>query len=175
MKILTIEKINSKPVYDIEVEDVGHYILENGIISHNSGVKYANSMTVFLGKSKEKEGDEVVGSLLRSVLKKGRLTRENTQVEMKLYYDKGLDRYYGLLELAIEYGIATKAKDKEKGYRIGGQVASEKVIYSNPEKYFTEEVMKELEVAAGKKFKYGSAVTISPEDLLDGEEIETDE
>jgi hypothetical protein len=129
--------------------------------SGGSGVSYNNSISVFLGKSKEKDGDDVVGALIRSKLQKSRFTKENTQVEMKLYYDRGLDRYYGLLDLGLKYDIITKSKDK--GYVIGGQVASEKVIYKNPEKYFTQEVMDQLEVAAKKEFSYGSALEVPNE------------
>ena len=145
--------------------------------SGGSGVRYANSITVFLSKSKEKEGEDVVGSVIRSQLKKGRLTKEETKVEVKLYNDvRGLDRYYGLLELAIKYEIAVKAKAKAKTkveqYKIGNQIASEKVIYANPEKYFTEDVMKELEIAAGKEFKYGNCITISDTDTKEMEVTE---
>jgi len=176
MKIKSIEKIETKPVYDISVKDVEHYILENGIITHNSGVRYANSLTVFLSKSKEKEGDTVVGAHIRCTLQKGRLTKEQTKIEVKLYNDsRGLDRYFGLLELAKKYDIATKSKAKAEGkgekWSIGGQVASEKVIYANPQKYFTEEVMKELEVVAGKEFKYGNNIVI-PENDEDEETTE---
>ena len=59
-QILKIEKIGNQSVYDIEVADVNHYILSNGVISHNSGAKYASSITVSLTKAREKDGDEVI-------------------------------------------------------------------------------------------------------------------
>jgi RecA/RadA recombinase len=144
-------------------------------MSGGSGTKYANSLTIFLGKSKEKEGTEVVGSLIRSTLKKGRLTKENTQVEVKLYYDRGLDRYYGLLDLGLKYDIFKKVKEKKtEKIKIGNQVASEKVIYAQPEKYFTREVLESLEPAAAKEFKYGSSILIASideeSDIENGEE-----
>lgn len=162
MKIKSIEKIESKPVYDIEVADSHHYILDNGVITHNSGVRYANSMTLMLSKSKEKAGDEVVGALIHCKLDKGRITKEQTKIDIKLYFDRGLDKYYGLLDLALKYGIATKAKEGKLNFN--GLVASEKSIYGNPTKYFTEETMALLEEAAGKEFKYGMSVELTPED-----------
>jgi RecA/RadA recombinase len=151
--------------------------------SGGSGVRYANSMTVMLGKSKEKEGDEVVGALIRSKLDKGRITKEQTVVTIKLYFDRGLDKYYGLLDLAEKYGIAEKVKAKKEkdgkepkvaGFLIGGQQATEKTIYAHPEKYFTGEVMADLEIAAGKEFKYGIFVDI-PEDEDPGVEVDVTE
>jgi RecA/RadA recombinase len=153
-------------------------VFSTKVQSGGSGVKYANSITVFLSKSKEKEGTNVVGSLIRSQLKKGRLTKEETKVEMKLYNDaRGLDRYYGLLDLAIKYDIAVKAIDK-KGkvikdhWVLGGEEGSEKVIYAHPEKYFTKEVLDQLDIAAGKEYKYGSNIAISESDEVS--EIEED-
>ena len=75
-------------------------------------------------------------------------------VAVRLSYDKGLDRYYGLLELAISYGIF-----KQVSTRIelpDGKTQFGKTIINNPEEYFTEEVMKQLEDAVEKEFKYGN-------------------
>jgi len=78
-------------------------------------------------------------------------------VDVRLSYDKGLDRYYGLLELAIKHGIF-----KQISTRIelpDGKTQFGKTIINNPEEYFTEEVMKQLDEAAGKEFKYGNVHT----------------
>ena len=64
-----------------------------------SGLKYASSTIIYLSKKKEKDGTEVVGNIIKCKAAKSRLTKENSQVETRLYYDRGLDRYYGLLEL----------------------------------------------------------------------------
>lgn len=39
-----------KPVYDIEVKNNHHYILENGVVSHNSGPIYAASILLVMEK-----------------------------------------------------------------------------------------------------------------------------
>ena len=38
-----------------------------------------------------------------------------------------------------------------------GSKVYEKAIYKNPKKYFTTELLEEIEKAAAKEFKYGSA------------------
>jgi hypothetical protein len=74
-------------------------------------------------------------------------------VDVRLTYDKGLDRYYGLLELASKYEIFKKLATR---YELpDGMKQYGKTILNEPETYFTEEIMKELEVAAEKEFKYG--------------------
>jgi RecA/RadA recombinase len=119
-----------------------------------SGLKYAASSIVFLSKKKDKDGTEVVGNIVQCKNHKSRLTIENKMVDVRLSYDKGLDRYYGLLELAIKYGIF-----KQVSTRIelpDGKTQFGKTIINNPEDYFTEEVMKQLDEAAEKEFKYGN-------------------
>ena len=77
---------------------------------------------------------EVVGNIIKCKAHKSRLTKENSQVETRLYYDRGLDRYYGLLELGEKYGVFTK-----RGNRIvvGESTVYPKSILSDPQKYFT--------------------------------------
>jgi RecA/RadA recombinase len=118
-----------------------------------SGLKYAASSIIYLSKKKEKDGTEVVGNIIHCKNHKSRLTVENKMVDVRLTYDKGLDRYYGLLELASKYEIFKKLATR---YELpSGEKQFGKTILNEPEKYFTEEIMKELEVAAEKEFKYG--------------------
>ncbi len=118
-----------------------------------SGLKYAASSIIYLSKKKEKDGTEVVGNIIHCKNHKSRLTVENKMVDVRLTYDKGLDRYYGLLELASKYEIFKKLATR---YELpDGMKQYGKTILNEPETYFTEEIMKELEVAAEKEFKYG--------------------
>ena len=119
-----------------------------------TGLKYAASTIIYLGKKKEKDGTEVVGNIIKCEAKKSRLTKEGSKVETRLFFDeRGLDKYYGLLELGEQYGVFTR-----KGNRIvvGESSVYPSVILANPEKYFTPEVMEKLEEAARKEFSYGN-------------------
>ena len=119
-----------------------------------SGLKYAASSIIFLSKKKEKDGTEVIGNIVHCKNHKSRLTIENKMVDVRLTYDKGLDKYYGLLELAIKYDIF-----KSVSTRIelpDGSKTFGKTINNEPEKYFTEDIMKQLDEAAQKEFKYGN-------------------
>src|SRR6056300_853687 len=119
-----------------------------------SGLKYAASSIVYLSKKKEKEGTEVVGNIIHCKNAKSRLTIENKMVDVRLMYERGLDRYYGLLELALKYGIF-----KSVSTRIelpDGTKTFGKTINNDPEKFYTSEVMKLLDDAASQEFKYGN-------------------
>ena len=104
-------------------------------------------------KKKEKDGKEVVGNIIKCKTAKSRLTKENSDVETRLYYDRGLDRYYGLLELGEKHGVFER-----KGNRIvvGDSSVYPSAILKDPETYFTEEIMEKLDVAAAKEFSYGN-------------------
>jgi RecA/RadA recombinase len=118
-----------------------------------SGLKYAASSIVYLSKKKEKDGTEVVGNIVHCKNAKSRLTIENKMVDVRLMYERGLDRYYGLLELALKYGIF-----KSVSTRIelpDGTKTFGKTINNQPEKFFTPEVMAQLDEVASKEFKYG--------------------
>ena len=118
-----------------------------------SGSKYAASSIVYLSKKKEKDGTEVVGNIIHCKNHKSRLTVENKMVDVRLMYERGLDRYYGLLDLALKHGVF-----KSVSTRIelpDGTKTFGKTINNDPKKFFTEEVMEQLNEIAGKEFLYG--------------------
>jgi len=120
-----------------------------------SGLKYASSTIIYLSKKKEKDKTEVIGNIIKAKTVKSRLSKENKEVEIRLYYDdRGLDRYYGLLELGEMGGLWY---NKAGRYEIGGKKLYAKQILADPETYFTPEVMQALDEIAQKHFSYGSS------------------
>jgi RecA/RadA recombinase len=120
-----------------------------------SGLKYAASSIIYLSRKKDKEGTEVVGNIIHCKTHKSRLSKENMLVDVRLRYDKGLDRYYGLLDLATKHGIF-----KQVSTRIelpDGTKQYAKTIYNEPEKYFTDDILKQIDEVAQKEFSYGNA------------------
>jgi RecA/RadA recombinase len=118
-----------------------------------AGLKYAASTIVYLTKKKDKEGNDIIGNIIKCKLHKGRLTKENKEVEVQLNYDTGLNPYYGLVPIAVKYDIFKKVSTRIE--LPNGKTAFEKSINSDPEKYFTEDVMERLEEAVAMEFKYG--------------------
>jgi hypothetical protein len=155
--VKSIKKIEQEEVYDISVDEFNHYILENGLISHNSGLKYSASSIVFLTKSKDRDGTDVVGNFIKVKMEKSRLSKENKVVTLKLSYNSGLDPYYGLLELAEAGGIIKKIGNK---YELpDGRKVFGKEINNNAEEIFTEDIMEKLEQIAKEQFTYGNLGT----------------
>jgi RecA/RadA recombinase len=124
-------------------------------MSGGSGLQYASSTIIYLSKSKEKDGTEVIGNIIKAKTAKSRLSKENQDVEIRLFYDeRGLDRYYGLLQLGEKYGIIEKAGSR---YVFDGKSYYEKAILQEPEKYFTPEILEQLNNAAIAEFSYGQS------------------
>lgn len=131
---------------------VGAYVPTKDL-SGGSGVKYAASTILFLSKKKDKTDDGVVGNFITCKNYKNRFAKENMEVETRLNYETGLSRYHGLAELAVEYGIF-----KSVSTRIelpDGSKVFMKNINDEPEKYLTEEILKQLDEKIQKEFKYG--------------------
>ena len=143
-----IPMIVTNHTYDV----IGSYIPTKEM-GGGTGLKYAASTIIYLGKKKEKEGTELVGNIIKCEAKKSRLTKEGSKIETRLYFDeRGLDKYYGLLELGEQYGVFQRVGNR---IRIGESSVYPSAILASPDKYFTEEVMEKLEEAAKKEFSYG--------------------
>jgi RecA/RadA recombinase len=144
-----IPMIVTNHTYDV----IGAYVPTKEM-GGGSGLKYAASSIVYLSKKKEKDGTEIVGNIIKAKTAKSRLSKENQEVEVRLYYDeRGLDRYYGLLELGEEAGMWKNVAGR---YEINGKKIYGKEILKNPDQYFTEEVMQQLDAAAKQQFSYGT-------------------
>jgi len=155
-RVLTLKlgKANVPMIMTNHTYDVIGSMFPQKEMGGGSGLKYAASSIVYLGKRKEKDGTEVVGNIIHCKNYKSRLTKENAQIDVKLTYKKGLDKHYGLIGLAEEAGIFKKVSTRYEmpdGSKVFG-----KNINDNPDKYFTKEVLDKIDEIAQKKFKYGS-------------------
>jgi len=131
---------------------IGAYVPTKDL-SGGSGVKYAASTILFLSKKKDKTDEGIVGNFITCKNYKNRFAKENMEVETRLNYESGLSRYHGLAELAVEYGIF-----KSVSTRIelpDGSKVFMKNINDEPEKYLTDDILKQLDERIQKEFKYG--------------------
>jgi len=144
-----IPMIVTNHTYDV----IGAYVPTKEM-GGGSGLKYASSTIIYLTKKKEKDGKDVIGNLIKAKTAKSRLSKENKDVTVRLFYDdRGLDKYYGLLDLGELGGLWKNVAGR---YEMNGKKVYAKEIYKNPEKYFTGEVMQALDEIAQKEFSYGA-------------------
>ena len=146
-----IPMIVTNHTYDV----IGSYVPTKEM-GGGSGLKYAASTIIYLSKKKEKDGTTIVGNLIKAKTAKSRLSKENKEVTVRLYYDeRGLDRYYGLLELGELGGMWKNVAGR---YEMDGKKVYAKEILKNPEKYFTQEILEQLDEIAKEQFSYGSSI-----------------
>ena len=158
LEIKSIKKVKKQPVYDIEVANHGsNYILENNVVSSNSGLKYAADIILTLSKSQEKDGTVHKGVNILCTAYKSRLTKEKTQTRVKLLFEEGLQKYSGLLEIAELAGIFEKVGNKYKVPTEGKDATYfGKAINNKPEEFFTPDVLDMIDEWTKVNFKYGS-------------------
>ncbi len=146
-----IPMIVTNHTYDV----IGSYVPTKEM-GGGSGLKYAASTIIYLSKKKEEDGTAVVGNLIKAKTAKSRLSKENKDVTVRLYYDeRGLDKYYGLLELGEVGGMWKNVAGR---YEMDGKKIYAKEILKNPDKYFTQEVLEQLDEIAKEQFSYGSSI-----------------
>jgi RecA/RadA recombinase len=136
---------------------IGAYIPTN-VQSGGGGIQYAGDNVIFLSKTKDKEkgSKDVTGVIITCKNQKSRLTIENKQIEVVLDYQNGLQRFSGLLDLAIKYGLI---KDDGKYQLVvpTGVKTYKKDLEAEPEKFFdNKQFLDAIDAACKVEFTYGS-------------------
>lgn len=131
VKIKSKSGLGVRPVYDIGVPDAQHYVLENGVVSHNSGFVYASSIVVAMKKLKLKEDadgnktSQVHGIRAACKVMKSRYSKPFETVQLKIPYESGMDPYSGLFEMFEDMGLLTKQGNR---YRYVSPETGEEII-----------------------------------------------
>jgi hypothetical protein len=174
--IKRVTPVGQKPVYDISVREVEHYVLSNGVVTHNTGIMYSANQAFLIGKSQEKDGDEIVGWNFTLVAEKSRYVKEKSRFTFTVKYDGGIDKYSGIMDLALEFGFVIKPKngwyqlvDIETGEAIGQNVRLKAtgtpeflgVVMKNPK--FQDMVKGKYTLGAGSSNNSESLEDIDPD------------
>lgn len=121
-KLVGIKIVDPFPIYDITVENDHCFELDNGIIAHNSlypkqiisggtGLIYSATQAFIIGKSQEKDGTELAGWNFTLNVEKSRHVKEKSKLTFTVTFDGGVQKYSGLLPLALESGHIIKPKN----------------------------------------------------------------
>ena len=181
MKIANIKPVGKKPVYDLSVAEAQHYILENGVVTHNTGPMYSADTVWILGRQQDKDGKDIKGYHFIINVEKSRYVKEKSKVPISISWEGGINKWSGLLELALEHGSVIKTKPgwyasvdpdgviSEKSFR-------EKQIITNGE--FWANIIKTTDFAEFIKRKYqigATKVILDDENQSDSIGSESDE
>ena len=112
MKIKSIKEVGHQNVFDLSIlsDDYNqqHYILENGVVSHNTGIYYSANDIWIIGRRQNKKGTEVTGYDFTINIEKSRSVKEKSKIPISVSWDGGVEKYSGLLDVAIEGGYVAK-------------------------------------------------------------------
>lgn len=155
-RIVSVKPIGKKKVYDISVKDVHHYALENGVVTHNTGIYYSADNIYIIGRQQDKDGDELLGYNFIINVEKSRYVKEKSKIPICVSFDHGISKWSGMLDLAIEFGIVTKPKigwytrphkEGDKNWRIKETNTKEFWLPILKETDFAEQVAKHFKLA----------------------------
>ena len=159
MKIKAITSVGKRKVYDISVEGEEHYLLDNGVASHNTGLYYSADNIWIIGRQQEKEDKDIVGYHFIINVDKSRFVKEKSKIPISVTYESGINKWSGLLDLALEGGYVTKPKigwyatvDKETG-ELGPNKRAADIIDNND---FWKTILDNTDFAAWIEKKYKS-------------------
>ena len=141
-----IPMIVTNHTYDV----IGSYVPTKEMGGGSENTKYAASTIIYLSKKKRERWNRSRRKSYQAKTAKSRLSKENKEVTVRLYYDeRGLDKYYGLLELGELGGLWKNVAGR---YEINGKKIYAKQILASPEEYFTDDVMEKLDAIARETF-----------------------
>lgn len=132
-------------------------------------VQLSTTLKKFADSKEETHGiiDTIAGKDLNALTTKNRFAPEYAKAQMYLSYQKGLDRYSGLLEMAISLGYI---KNTGATYVMGDKKLGYASTFDNPE--FWEEHLPALEIKLHEMFQYSDASTANDDIKKEIEELE---
>jgi hypothetical protein len=133
-------------IKDVPCIAVNHTYQEMGlfpkaIVSGGTGVYYSASNIWIIGRQQDKVGTEVQGYHFVINVEKSRFVKEKSKIPISVSWDGGIDKYSGLLDLALEAGYIQKPSaqfcqlfDFETGEFSTGKVRPKAI----PDSFFAE-------------------------------------
>lgn len=150
------------------------------VVSGGTGIYYSADNIFIIGRQQEKDGKDVTGYNFIINVEKSRFVKEKSKIPIEVSWDKGISKWSGLMDMALESGHVIKPKvgwfqkvDMETGeifdksYRMADTY---EFSFWHPIlqcKKFNEFIEKKYAVAAGS--------IMQSEDVIDDLELDEDD
>ena len=115
------------------------------IMGGGTGALYSSNVILYISKAQEKDGTDLTGFKFTLTTEKSRGVREKSKFPLHVAFGSGINKYSGLLDLALELGFVQKPKQgwysrvfdgklEEKSWRANNTNCAEfwDVILNNP-------------------------------------------
>jgi hypothetical protein len=80
------------------------------VVSGGTGVYYSADNIYIIGRQQDKDGDELLGYNFIINVEKSRYVKEKSKIPICVSFDRGISKWSGMLDLALEFGLVTKPK-----------------------------------------------------------------
>jgi hypothetical protein len=104
------------------------------VVSGGEGPLFNANQVFIITRAQDKEDDKIKGYFFTINVDKSRFVKEKSKFPLHITYDEGIDKWSGLLDIALETGFLAKQKTKPLTYSISG---------SNMNPTFTEDELAE--------------------------------
>lgn len=171
MKIAKIKSVGKRDVYDLSVQDAEHYVLENGVVTHNTGIYYSADNIWILGRQQDKKGTEIQGYHFVINVEKSRYVKEKSKIPITVSWEGGVQKYSGLLDAAMAGGYVGKPSngwysviDRETG-EFGDKVREAQTL----EKEFWDPVFAKTDFKEflKKQYSIGYSTLVSMDEIAE--------
>lgn len=79
------------------------------VVSGGTGIYYSSDTIWIVGRRQQKEGTDVTGYQFVINVEKSRYVKEKSKIPISVSFDGGIDKWSGLLDMAIDAGIVSRS------------------------------------------------------------------
>jgi hypothetical protein len=147
-------------------------LFPKAVVSGGTGIYYSADNIWILGRQQEKQGQEVVGYNFVINVEKSRYVKEKSKIPIGVSWEGGVQRYSGLLDVAIAGGYVIKPSngwyqrvDLDTGEMIGNKVRAKDTLNGE----FWEPIFETTDFAKflEKTYKVGYNSEVDPETIVE--------
>jgi len=161
-------------IKDIPLIAINHTYMEQGmfpkaVVSGGTGVMYSADNVWIIGRRQEKDGTEIKGYHFVINVEKSRFVKEKSKIPITVSWDGGIEKWSGLLDVAIIGGYVIKpkngwyqARNPATAEELSGNVRAKQTL----QKSFWEPVFEktDFEDYIENRFKVGTVEMVREED-----------
>ena len=86
-------------------------MFSKAVVSGGTGGMYSSNTVFIIGRAQEKDGTELAGYKFTINIEKSRFVREKSKFAFNVYFNSGINKWSGLLDLAVDMGFVVKPKN----------------------------------------------------------------
>jgi RecA/RadA recombinase len=148
------------PIKDIPLIAIQHTydtqeMFSKTVVSGGTGQYYSANNVFIIGRAMEKDGTDLTGYKFTINIDKSRFVKEKSKMAFSVSFDGGINKFSGLLELALESGHVTKPSNG--WYQKRGEEAKFREADTNNLKFFGS-IISDKEFGEFVRNKYQLAV-----------------